>query len=99
LLCRKHPVSSPSPERAKEDSPGSGCAAAATPGNDPNKPTFSSFAPVKANDEKASRTRDDLFYEAKFPPKRVKKPTRFIFSASLSARGEEFSWNFSDAGL
>jgi len=54
---------------------------------------------VKANDEKASRTRDDLFYEATFPPKRVKKPTRFIFSASLSARGEEFSWNFSDAGL
>jgi hypothetical protein len=42
-----------SPERATENSPGSGREADATRGNDSDKPTFSSFAPVKANDEKA----------------------------------------------
>jgi hypothetical protein len=42
-----------SPEGAKYDSPGKGCGAAAAPGNHPDKPTFSSFAPVKGECEKA----------------------------------------------
>jgi hypothetical protein len=48
-----HPYQIRSPESATDDT-GKSREADATRGNDPNKPTFSSFAPVKANDEKAS---------------------------------------------
>jgi hypothetical protein len=61
LRCRKHPFQIPSPERAADDSPGSVREADATRGNDPDKPTFSSFAPVKANGEKARPRSSTIF--------------------------------------
>jgi hypothetical protein len=59
MLCRKHLSTSPSPGGAKENSPGSGCAAAATPGCDPNKSHFFVIRPHERRmTKKHSHARD-----------------------------------------